>query len=357
MVDKKLRVGVVGLGRIFDLNSLGYLNNPGAEIVALCDSNSERLARRSQTFPNAFCTTDYERFLEQEPDLIEILTPHPLHAEMAVAAFKKGAHVSVQKPMAMTLDEADRMIAAAEAAGRHLRVFENFLFYPPLVKARELLQSGAIGRPLHFRMKMVAGAPEYGWAVEETTERWRLELFKQGHGGDLVFDDGHHKLAVALWLFGDVRDLYACIETTPIGNGYSVDAPASLMWRHVDPPVHAIWDITYAPKMKIRTDYYACDEHFEITGETGVIHVTRCTGRTLDEPVLTLYRDGEVTAFHNLESDWGESFRLSTEHFVSVLCEGEGRPCLTGAEGRRVLAFSFRLLESSRQGRPLPLSG
>jgi hypothetical protein len=123
-----------------------------------------------------------------------------------------------------------------------------------------------------------------------------------------------------------VRDLYACVETTPIGNGYSVDAPASLIWRHVDPPVHAIWDITYAPKMRIRTDYYACDERFEITGETGVIQVNRCTGRMLDEPVLTLYRDGEVSALHNLETDWGASFRLCTEHFVSVLREGQGNP-------------------------------
>jgi len=356
MADTTLKVGVVGLGRIFDLNSLGYRHNPGAQIVALCDSNPEQLARRRQEFPEAFCTTDYERFLAQKLDLIDVLTPHPAHAEMVVAALQSGAHVSVQKPMALTLEEADRMIAAAAEAKRHLKVFENFLFYPPLVKARELLHSGAIGRPLHFRMKMVSGAGEYGWQVDYETRRWRWELFQQGHGGGFVFDDGHHKLAVALWLFGDVRDLYACVETTPIGNGYSVDAPASLIWRHVDPPVHAIWDITYAPKMRIRTDYYACDERFEITGETGIIQVNRCTGRMLDEPVLTLYRDGELTAFHTLETDWGASFRLCTEHFVSVLREGQGTPCLTGVEGRRVLAFSLKLIESSRQGRPLSCS-
>jgi hypothetical protein len=76
----------------------------------------------------------------------------------------------------------------------------------------------------------------------------------------------------------------------------------------------------------------------------------------LDEPVLTLYCDGEVTTFHNLETDWGPSFRLCTEHFVSVLREGKGTPCLTGVEGRRVLAFSLQLIESSRQGRPLSCS-
>ncbi len=357
MAEQKVRVGIVGLGRIFDLNCLGYQNNPDAEVVALCDKNPDRLKQRSQIFPQAFCTTEYEQFLAQELDLVDILTPHPFHADMVVAALKKGLHVSVQKPMAMSLEEADRMIAAAAEAQRHLKVFENFVFYPPLVKARELLLSGAIGQPLHFRMKMVSGASEHGWKVDYHTRQWRWELFKEGHGGGFIFDDGHHKLAVALWLFGAVREVYACIETTPIGNGYYVDAPASLMWRHVDPPVHALWDITYAPKMRIRTDYYACDERFEITGETGIIYVNRCTGRILDEPVLSIYRDGEFTTFHNLESDWGESFRLSTEHFISVVKEAQGKPSLTAVEGRQVLEFSLKLIESSHQGRPLPVSG
>lgn len=75
MADTMLKVGVVGLGRIFDLNSLGYRHNPGAQIVALCDSNPDQLARRHQEFPEAFCTTDYERFLAQKLDLIDVLTP------------------------------------------------------------------------------------------------------------------------------------------------------------------------------------------------------------------------------------------------------------------------------------------
>src|SRR5215467_8356107 len=78
MADTTLKVGVVGLGRIFDLNSLGYRHHPGAQIVALCDSNPEQLARRRQEFPEAFCTTDYERFLAQKLDLIDVLTPPSL---------------------------------------------------------------------------------------------------------------------------------------------------------------------------------------------------------------------------------------------------------------------------------------
>jgi predicted dehydrogenase len=353
-VSQPLRVGIAGLGRIFDLNCLGYRDNPQAEVVALCDSRAERVRERRALFPKAAGFQDYDAFLRHGLDVVEVLTPHPAHHDMVVATLRAGAHVSVQKPMAMTVGEADGMIAAATAAGRHLKVFENFVFYPPLVKAKALLDAGAIGRPLHFRMKMLSGNREMAWPVPAETQRWRHELMDQGLGGPLVFDHGHHMLAVACWLFGDVRDAFAWIETTRLPAGPVVDAPASLVWRHREPAVHGVWDITVAPRMRIRTDYYAGHEQFEITGETGLIQVHRCSDRLLDEPVLTLYADGEVRAFHNLESDWGLSFRRSTEHFVRFLAGEEPRAVLTAEEGRRVLAFAQLLLRSSREGRPLP---
>ena len=150
---KKLRLGIAGLGRIFDLNCLGYIDHPDVEVLGLCDTDPGRLARRKTQFPTARTTTRFAEMLGWDLDLVDLLTPHPLHAEMAEAALAAGAHVTVQKPMAMTSAEADRMIAAAQKAGRHLKLFENFVFYPPLVKMRELLNDGAIGTPLHFRMK------------------------------------------------------------------------------------------------------------------------------------------------------------------------------------------------------------
>jgi predicted dehydrogenase len=124
---RKLRVGFVGLGRVFDLNVRGYLGHPEAEISALCDADPEILARRAVEHAGAQATRDFQSFLRSDLDLIEILTPHPLHEAMTVAGLACGSHVSVQKPMAMTLPECDRMIEAAAASGRRLKVFENFV--------------------------------------------------------------------------------------------------------------------------------------------------------------------------------------------------------------------------------------
>ncbi len=350
-MSKPLRVGVVGLGRIFDLNCLGYIDSPDAQIVALCDAREDLLAGRRAMFPEATLTTRFDEFLGLDLDLVEILTPHPLHEAMASAALAAGAHVSVQKPMAMTTNECDRMIAAARASGRRLKLFENFVFYPPLQKARELLMDGAIGGPVHFRMKVVIGDRSLAWSVAPETNAWRHALNTEGRGGPLVFDHGHHMMAVALWMFGDVKDCFAQIDATTVPSGYQVDAPATLAWRHRDPPVHGMWDVSVAPYMKVRTDYYASHEQFEIQGEAGIISVNRCSDRMLDDPPLTLYRDGEVRAFHTIEADWGESFRLSTLHFVDVLKGRAPQEILTAEEGRRVVELYHLFHRSAREAR------
>lgn len=349
-MTRKLRVGLVGLGRVFDLNVQGYLGHPEVEIAGLCDTDPALLSRRAAEHPDARTTADLSEFLGWGLDVVEILTPHPLHEAMTVAALKAGAHVSVQKPMAMTLAECDRMVKAGHAAGKRLKLFENFVFYPPLVRARELLLAGAIGKPLHFRMKVLMADRAQAWHVPNAASAWRHALAAEGRGGPCVFDHGHHMMAVALWLFGDVRDGFACIDRTETASG-SYDAPATLMWRHADPPVHGMWDVSLALKMQLRTDYYADAERFEIQGDEGILQVNRCSDRLLDEPVLTLYRDGEVRAFHNLDSDWGNSFARSTRHFLDVLAGRAAQQVLTGEEGRRVIALYDLFARSNAAGR------
>ena len=354
---RRLRVGIAGLGRIFDLNVLGYLDNEDVEIAGLCDASAEALARRGAMFPQARTTADFAEMLGWDLDLVDILTPHPVHHDMAVAALWAGAHVSVQKPMAMTLGECDAMIEAARGSGQRLKLFENYLFYPPLVKARALLREGAIGRPQHLRMKVAIGDSSAAWQVPVATNAWRQTLGAAGQGGPIVFDHGHHLMAVALWLFGDVKDGFACIESTATPRGSLLDAPATLFWRHVDPPVHTSWDVSLALQMLVRTDYYAAHERFEIQGEAGIITVTRCSDRLLDEPVLTLYRDGEVRSFHNIDADWGNSFRLSTRHYVDVLQGRVEQQVLTGSEGRRVVQLHEAMMRASREGRMVEVAG
>jgi hypothetical protein len=97
-----------------------------------------------------------------------------------------------------------------------------------------------------------------------------------------------------------------------------------------------MWDVSLALKMTLRSDYYADAERFEIQSEEGIITVTRCSDPMLDEPTLTLYRGGEVRAFHNLESDWGTSFpRRRATSSTSSRDESRRRRFDSRIKGRR----------------------
>ncbi|MFV1968757.1 MAG: Gfo/Idh/MocA family protein [Pirellulaceae bacterium] len=150
----KLRVGFIGAGDITDMHYPAYKDNPKAELYAICDVDEARLQRRVTEWGVERTYTDYHELLaDPDVDAVEVITPHHLHAEMGIAALAAGKHVSMQKPMAVNVAECDALIDAAKRSGKLFRVFENFRFYPPMVRAKELLDSGAIGEPLSIRIK------------------------------------------------------------------------------------------------------------------------------------------------------------------------------------------------------------
>jgi predicted dehydrogenase len=143
---------IVGCGRISELHAMGYEGRRDASIVAVCDTRRGRARAKARSWGVDKVYTDYDRLLADDSvDLVEILVPHDLHASMAIAACRAGKHVSVQKPMALTASEADRMIQSARRAGVVLRVFEYFVFYPPYVEARQMIEEGEIGDPQMLR--------------------------------------------------------------------------------------------------------------------------------------------------------------------------------------------------------------
>ena len=95
-----------------------------------------------------------------------------------------------------------------------------------------------------------------------------------------------------------------------------------------------MWDITIAPDLYLRSDYYTNDERWEVTGRTGFARVNRCTGRGIQQPSLEVYAEGELRAFHALDDDWASSFRDSGRHWLRWLHTGEG-PLWWSARGSR----------------------
>ncbi len=350
MSETALRVGFVGTGRISDLHALEYLQNPGARIVALCDRDTT-LARRRADAWGLDCARVYrepeELLADGDVDLVEILLPHHLHLPVALKAIEAGKIVSLQKPMCTSLEEADRLVAAVESSARPFRVFENFVFFPPVLKARELVDDGAIGTPLSIRIKSNCGTSPTAWTVPEGATRWRQNRAESG-GGPLVFDDGHHKFALAWHFMGNPESVHAFIGRTETPDGQALDAPSMVSFRFPGGRIGCL-EVVYSPELEIATRHYAQDDRVEITGTRGVLWINGGHGRLGDTPPVVLYRDGSITEYPEVETGWERSFVLSTRHFLECL-EGRRQATLRARDAREVLRFALAAEESGRSG-------
>ena len=330
--------------------AIEYLTNPHATIVALCDRQLAIAAARRKAWgvKDAVISTDYHEVLAlDQVDLVEILLPHHLHVEAALAAFAAGKAVSLQKPMATTLADADRLLAAAAQAGVPFRVFENFIFYPPVAKAKAMVEAGAIGTPLTIRIKSNPGSRASAWEVPAGAQAWRQDRTQAG-GGPLVFDDGHHKFALAWYFMGPAEEVHAWIGSTAAADGYVFDAPAMISYRFPGGRFGNL-EVVYSPELPIATEHYAQDDRVEITGTEGVILINRGHGQLGDVVPLQLYRDGIWTDYRDLETGWERSFVYATRHAIEALRRGT-QPRLAGGDAREILRFALAAEESAQSG-------
>lgn len=347
--DRPVRAAFIGLGRIYDLNVRGYIANPDVKVVALVDPDEERRAQRQADWPAArtFASAAELAGSGIKVDAVEALLPVQLHADGVVEMLSNGWHVNLQKPMCSDLLDAQRMLDAAKANDRVLRVMENYLFYQPLIRLKETVEQGAIGDVAGYHIKMV-GSTYGGWDVPLSSWLWQWEQMKRGRG-IMVFDDGWHKLATAIWLFGPIQEVRAWIGSTHVGPGVDLDAPSVISWQHAN-GIRGVWDINVAIDMYLRSDYYTNDERWEITGRKGFARVNRCTGRGIQQPSLEVYADGVLRGYHAIDDDWASSFRDSGRHWLRWLRTGEGPLLWSGPEAVDVLRFALAAYESSAAG-------
>ncbi|GAI22278.1 unnamed protein product, partial [marine sediment metagenome] len=252
--------------------------------------------------------SDYKNMLDNEElDIIEILLPHYLHAEVVVYAAKKQVKViSVQKPMALNLDQADEMIEECKKSQSILSIFENFLFAPHLLKAKELLDSDYIGDPSSIRIKTAMGAIG-GWKVPESAKKWRKDPNTAGgdeRGSPVLLDNAWHSFVLASWIFGEeIEKVFAWT-----GNYNGLDAPAYVMFKYKQIREHVVpqyghLELSLMPEMQIPSKYYPTDEFIEIIGSRGIIKINQGTsiGNKMSESEIfapiVIIRDGKVETF------------------------------------------------------------
>ena len=216
---KPLRIGMIGYGfmgrahsngynRVKDFFDLEYL--PKLQAVAARDA--EKAKAFADRWGYARVETDWRKLVAADDiDAIDICTPNNLHAEIAIEAAKHGKAILCEKPLSMDTAEGEKMCQAVEKAGVPNMVWYNYRRIPAVTFAKQIIDSGALGRVFHYRAEFLqdwtinADLPQGGAAL------WRLDAAAAGSGvtGDLLA----HCIDTAIWLNGQVADVTAMTET------------------------------------------------------------------------------------------------------------------------------------------------
>lgn len=202
-------VGLVGCGAVADWHAdRGYAALTDlVRLAAVCDTRPDRAEALASRF-DARPFTDLDALLA-DPSIqgVDLCVPHHLHAPLALRALAAGKHVLVEKPIATTVEDAERMVALAAERGLTLCVSEQYPFSPPFRKARELIQAGEIGKLVTIRTHRV-GYLEGIWM----RDGWRQNA--KVAGGGMLLDQGCHYTSIVRMLAGEVESVAAFTSNT-----------------------------------------------------------------------------------------------------------------------------------------------
>jgi UDP-N-acetylglucosamine 3-dehydrogenase len=343
------RVAMIGCGAIGQRRHIPEtVANPNAELVALVDVNLDRAKAVAAEFaPDAGAFADVGDMLKRiKPDLVIVGTPNALHASQSIQALEAGCHTLVEKPMAATLGEADAMIAASKASGKKLMVGQNQRLMPPHVKAKRILDSGVLGKPISFQTTFKHPGPE-GWSVDGLSS-W---FFKKapavmGVCGDL----GVHKVDLITYLLGqkiaEISGFVGTIQKTfADGSPIEVDDNAFLSVKTTG---NVLGSITIS-----WTNYGTFEDNgTSIYCENGVLLI----GVDPDYPVVVRYKDGtsEHAKTGRVATNTQQTNSGVIDEFLRAVRE-DRPPLIPGAEGKRSLAVILAAFESQRTGKTITI--
>ena len=203
----KVKFAVVGCGSIGKRHAAVLDANPDAELVALCDVRRESAQELAALYGSIPVFDNYTQMLQQtHADVINVVTPHALHADMAVEALRKGFHVLVEKPMALTSQDSIRMIEAAKEAGRKLWVVKQNRFNVPVQLADQAIRQGALGKI--FMVKCDILWNRYQGYYDDSP--WRGNIATEGGA---LFTQASHFIDLLIWWCGDIEMAKAHAET------------------------------------------------------------------------------------------------------------------------------------------------
>lgn len=339
-----IQFAIIGCGRIAKRHAelLGTGQIAGAKLVAVCDQDANRV----DAFATRYNVPGYrsidELLAQSGIDAVAVLTPSGMHADHAVAVARSGRHVVVEKPMALSLPDADRMIEAADKAGVRLFVVKQNRFNVPVVKAREALDTGRLGR-------LVLGTVRVRWCRDQSyydQDAWRGTW---AYDGGVIANQASHHVDMLGWFMGPVESVHARSARALVNIETEDTAVATIKFRNGALGIVEATGATRPRDLEGSLSVLGSGGTIEIAGfaVNHIRHWNFCETRPDDVEVLEKYSV-------NPPNVYGFGHQAYYEHVVS--CLASGAPALVdGREGRNSLELVIALYESMATGREVTL--
>ena len=200
-------IGIIGCGKIAQVRHIPeYAGHPQARLSGFYDLNQERARELAEKWGGKAYSSWEEMLADPGIDAVSVCVANNAHAQLSIAALRAGKHVLCEKPMATTLADCEAMVAAARESGKFLMIGQNQRLTKAHQKARELVESGTLGKILTFRTTFGHGGPET-WSVDPGKNTWFFDKSKAAMGA--MADLGIHKTDLIQYLLGQT-----VVETT-----------------------------------------------------------------------------------------------------------------------------------------------
>ncbi len=346
MAAAPVRVGIVGSRFQADCIAAAVRAVPDeAQVVAVASptpGNAADLARR-HGIPAVYA--DYRELLRDPAvELVSITTPNDLHARIAIDAAAAGKHVVCEKPLCVTLEEADAMLDACRRAGVLLLYAEELFFAPKYVKAKQMADEGAFGRVHLVKQREKHSGPHADWF-------WNVDR----SGGGALMDLGCHGIAFCWWFLGKpaVRSVYAQLATQVHGDRTRGDDEALCILEFEGGAVGVVENSWTKPG--------GMDDAVEIYGDGGQTYVDLLRGNAMPTYSEAGYGYAVEKAsstrgwsYPVFEEHWNYGFPQEMRHFARCV-RGKEAPISDGAVGRVVQEVLYAAYASAGLGRKVAL--
>ena len=340
MIGSMLKFALVGCGRVSKRHSelLGHNQIKNARLAAVCDIKVDRAKAIGEQFGVPYYQDMLKMMKTEKIDVVVVLTESGLHADHvgALARFKK--HIMVEKPMALTLADADRMIAACDVAGSKLFVIKQNRFNVPVVKLRQALEAGRFGKLVMGSVRVRWCRPQSYYDQDSWRGTWALD------GGVLANQASHH-VDMLEWMMGDVESVFAMSRTALVK--IETEDTAVVMLRFTNGALGVIEATTAARPKDL-------EGSISILGEGGTVVIGGFAVNEINTWNFgkTEIGDDEVLKKFSVNPPnvYGFGHRAYYEHAVSCILNNTHQ-LVDGLAGRKSLELISAIYESIETGK------